>query len=219
MDRVGINAACISSVRAFESDIKAGNKNVMKAATDHPGRFYGYMVPTPYYEYNMTDYFFEGSGMVGVKIHACNQHTQISNPAYLPAMEFADKNSLPVLFHSWEACEVKQACDLAKQYKNAKIILGHAGFTGFDAKQIAIEACKTLENVYLDTAISSTYDGSIEWIVSKVGADRVLYGSDMAFFDCRQGFGKLALAKLSDSDKIKIFGANAKKIFTYGTLF
>ena len=68
-------------------------------------------------------------------------------------------------------------------------------------------------SVFIDTTISSTYEGAIEWIVSKVGADRVLYGSDIPFFDCRQTFGKLALSKLSETDKIKIYGENAKKIF------
>lgn len=219
MNRVGINSCCISSCLSFQSDINLGNKNVMKAAADYPGRFYGYAVPTPYYDYDISKYFYEGSGMVGIKIHACEQHTEISNPGFLPAMEFADKHNLPVLFHTWVESEVKQAFDLAKKYKNAKVILAHSAFTDYSAKLVAIEACKRCENVFVDTAISSTYDGAIEWMVSKVGVDKVLYGSDLAFFDCRQGFGKLALAKLSETDKIKIFGENAKKIFTYGVNF
>ena len=118
-----------------------------------------------------------------------------------------------MLFHAWEAGEVKQAVEIAANYKNAKIILGHSGHTALGAKLAAIDGIRKYENIFVDTAISSTYEGAIEWIVSKVGADRVLYGSDMPYFDCRQTFGKLGLSKLSESDKIKIYGENARRLF------
>ena len=219
LNKLGIQSACISSTLAMEMHPLLGNENVLKAASDFPGRLYGYAVPTPYYDYDISQYFYEGSGMIGIKVHGAEQSTTLNDPRYNAAYEFADKNGLPVLFHAWFDREVKEGFEVAKKYKNAKFIFGHSAFTDYSAKCVAIEACKTCDNVFVDTAISSTYDGAIEWIVSQVGVDKVLYGSDLAFFDCRQTFGKLALSKLSDSDKIKIFGENAKKIFTYETNF
>ena len=102
--------------------------------------------------------------------------------------------------------------EIAKKYKNAPIIIGHSGFTSYESKRIAIEACRTTENVFVDTAISSTYDGAIEWIVGQVGADKVLFGTDLPFYECSHNVGKIALSKISDKDKLKIFGENAKKI-------
>ncbi len=214
MDQLGVNSICVSSGLAMESDEQRGNELTAKTAQEFAGRIYGYAVPNPHHDdCEIAHYFEEDTGMVGVKIHADIQGTSISDPRYLPYMELADKKGLPVLFHTWMDYEVREVCALAQKFKNAKMILGHAAMTGITAKKAAIETCKLCENVFVDTAMSSTYDGAIEWIVSKVGADRLLYGSDMPFFDCRQTFGKLALSKLSDSDKIKIFGENAKKIF------
>lgn len=218
-DCLGVTAGCVSSVLAFEAHPSLGNENVIKAAEKFNGRIYGYASPTPYYDYDISRYFYEGSGMIGVKVHGAEQGTSLNNSAYTSAYEFADKHSLPVLFHAWYEKEVKEGYEVAKKYKNAKFIFGHSAFTDYSAKLAVIEACKKCDNVFLDTAISSTYDGAIEWIVSIVGSDKLLYGSDIAFFDCRQTFGKLALSKLSENDKIKIFGENAKKLFTYGTNF
>lgn len=213
LDRVGVNAICVSSCAAFDTYPDMGNDNVIAAAQKFPGRFFGYAVPTPHYDYDVSKYFYEGSGMIGVKIHASIQQTAITNPNFDPAYEFADKHGLPILYHTWNEPEVKCVHEVAKRYKNAKHIIAHSAFTNYGAKLACIEAIKECENVFVDTAISMTYDGTIEWIVDKVGVDRVLFGTDLSFFDCRQTVGKLALSRLSDGDKIKIFGENAKKVF------
>ncbi len=215
-DRLGVTAGCVSSVSAFETYPAVGNENVVKACKKFGGRIYGYATPTPHYDYDISQYFYEGSGMVGLKIHGAEQGAALNNRGYDTAYEFADRHNLPVLFHAWYEKEVKEGFEVAKKYKNAKFIFGHSAFTDRLAKLAVIEACKKCDNVFVDTAISSTYDGALEWIVSQIGVDKILYGSDIAFFDCRQTFGRVALSKLSGTDKIKIFGENAKKIFTYG---
>ena len=83
----------------------------------------------------------------------------------------------------------------------------------YDVRLEVIDTVKRLENVYVDTAISVCYDGAIEWIAGQIGVDRLLYGSDLPFYDCRQVAGKLAMSNLSDPDKRKVFGETAKKLF------
>ena len=53
----------------------------------------------------------------------------------------------------------------AARYKNAKIILEHSAMTSLDVKLEAIDGIKKYKNIFVDTAISSTYEGAIEWIV------------------------------------------------------
>lgn len=212
MDALGINSIAVSSNPALQSDPYLGNQITVDAAKKYPGRFYAYIVPTPYYEDFDFESYFKNPGVIGIKLHACEQLTALNNPAYIPALEYADKNGLPILFHTWEVHEVAHAVDIAKKYKNSPVIIGHSGFTGVRAKNLAVEACNTLENVFIDTAISSTYDGAIEWVVDKVGAEKVLFGTDFPFYDCTHNIGKLLLAEISDSDKLKIFGENAKKL-------
>ena len=121
--------------------------------------------------------------------------------------EYANEKGLAVLFHSWQDYETRAAAKIAKQYPNARFILGHAGYTSRD---VAVEACKLCDNVLLDTTMSSPAEGDLEWIVRKVGADRIGYGSDLTAFACAHILGTILLARLSDTDKEKILGLNAK---------
>ena len=218
MDRLGVNAICVSSLLATTADCKLGNDLVQKAAKQFPGRIYGYVAATPYYEkFGFEDYFTPGSGMLGFKIHAAHNGTCIRDERYLPYMEFADKNRLlPVLFHAWEKQDVEDVAYLAETFRNCPLILGHSGVRSYPVRMAAIEAVRKYENIFVDTAISITYDGSLEWLVSRIGADRILYGSDLPFFDCRQVLGNIALSNLTMEEKEKILGGNAGKIIRGG---
>ncbi|MBR5427451.1 MAG: amidohydrolase family protein, partial [Clostridia bacterium] len=44
------------------------------------------------------------------------------------------------------------------------------------------------------------------------GADRLCYGSDLPFYDCRHVVGKVATSRLTDGEKEKILGGNARRI-------
>jgi len=212
MDRMGIDAVCVSYSPGIRGDWKWGNDQTLAACAKYPGRILGYAVPTPFYEYDLTPYFQGNTGFAGIKIHGNVQaETPENHPNYAPAFELANKLGLPVLFHAWMTYEIDRAADVAKNYPNLKVILGHSGLTY--ARENAVAACKKYENIYCDTAISAAHDGSIEWLVDQIGVDRVVYGSDMTFFDCVHTLGKIALAKLSDDDKEKILGLTAKKLF------
>lgn len=212
MDRMGVSATCVSYTPGIRGDWKWGNDQTLAACKKYPGRIIGYAVPTPFYEYDLTPYFEGDTGFGGIKIHGNIQaETPENDLRYNQAFEIAEKKGLPVLFHAWCPWEINYAADVAKNFPNAKIILGHAGLTF--GRDTAVEVCKKYDNIYCDTAISAAPDGSIEWMVDKIGIDRVVYGSDMTFFDCIHTLGKIALCKLSDDDKEKIYGLTAKKLF------
>lgn len=215
MDRLGIDVIAVSSFLSFTGDWVAGNQITEQAAKRFPGRVLGYASPDPFdEECNLSPYFETDRGFCGIKIHGLEQGgTPMNDRRYFPAYELANRLELPVLFHAWLPHEVAQVADVARQFPHAIIIMGHAGLTAFASKEEAISACKKYDNVYLDTAISETYDGSLEYIVSKVGADRILYGSDLGTFECTQTLGKLALSKLTDTEKEKILGINARNLF------
>ena len=65
----------------------------------------------------------------------------------------------------------------------------------------------------LETTLSAPTEGDLEWIVGKVGADRVAYGSDLTAFECAHILGTILMSRLTDTEKEKILGLNAKAFF------
>lgn len=212
MDRLGMDLCCCCGNSAA-SDWQYINENLAKGMDKYPGKLKGYVVANPYYEEFDPDFWFKRSpGFIGLKILACVQGgIPIDDPRFDRFYAYADKHSLPVLIHTWVASEVNQAMHVAEQYPNARLIIAHAGLTNLPAKQAVIEGMKKYDNVVIDTAISETYDGALEWIVDKVGADRVLYGSDFITFECSHILGRVAMSKLTDAEKEKIFSRNARQ--------
>lgn len=214
LDRVGINSICISGMEAFSGDPIRGNNAVVDAIRQFPGRFYGYFSPNPFYpDLDAASYFEKEPGMIGIKIHAMLNHAEINDPRYFPTYEYANQHGLPVLVHTWDIYELDHVAKLAERYPNSPYLIAHSGMRTHDVRVALIEHMKRHENIYADTAISVCYDGAIEWLVQKVGIDRVLFGSDLPFYDCRQVLGKIGLCKLSEQDKRKLLGENARSLF------
>ena len=154
MDRLGVDGICVSSQVSLFSDWKLGNEEVAAACRQYPGKIFGYATPNPFYEdCDLAPYFETEQGFRGIKIHGAAQGaTPENDPRYSHAYELADKLGLPVLFHAWEPSEILRAADVAKQYPNCKVILGHAGMTSLNT---AVEVCKKQDNIFCDTGNTS----------------------------------------------------------------
>lgn len=212
MDRLGVDITCASCSPGTYCDFVYGNEMAGDAHAKYPDRILAYAAVNPNYETDLDDYFVRDDRFFGIKaIPFVQGNLHIDIPGMQPYYEYADKKGLPVLFHAWQTHEIKDAMEVAKRYRNAKFIFGHSGFVHKEGKELAIEACKCCENVMLDTTLSDVCDGAVEWIADKVGADRLVYGTDLTAFECAHILGRILLSKLSDTDKEKILGLNAKK--------
>jgi predicted TIM-barrel fold metal-dependent hydrolase len=219
MNRLGVKMACISPHVGITPDFKIGNDIALKAMKDYPGRFFGYITLNGNYPEDIPGEIDRGynMGMRGFKIHP-SLHGYPADGANLKQMwEYANEKSLPILSHTWagdRTCSPGVLGRLAERYLNVKVILGHSGGTlaGYDE---SIEVAKKRENVFLETCCSSVIYGIIERFVREVGADKILYGSDMPFVNANAQIGKILYARISDEDKRKILGKNMAKIIGY----
>lgn len=222
LDRIGINAVVISTMGNV---VPYGNDVVAEAISAYPERFVGYAkVNANYPEDVETELIrcFDELGFRGIKIHPYWDQVPPDDPRYKPVWEFSSERKVPVLIHTWNShryvdalldfCLPSLFAKIAEDYPDAILLLGHSGGE-YDGILDAIEVAKAYPNIYLDTASSRLYPEVIEMIVDEVGAERVLYGSDVPFLSPAPQVGKIVYADIGESEKEMILGLNATKLF------
>ena len=120
-----------------------------------------------------------GHAMAGVKLWVARRAT---DPGLDPIMEAAVAKDVPVLQHAWlkttgnlpgESTPFDVA-DLARRHPGARIIMAHLNGVGYRG----IEALVDVPNVAVDTSGGDPESGMVEAAVRRLGAHRVVYGSD-----------------------------------------
>lgn len=219
MDRLGINLAVCSPHRAIGHDYRGGNEEVVRAEDEYPGRFLAYITINPNYpesEIAAEIEKWDAAGRIkAFKIHPSFCQYPADGEKYAPVWEYANEHALPVLSHSGTGGHgnVEQLAQLAKKYPNVKVLVAHAA-SSWNMIEKSCECALKQDNLYLDLTGSPLLAGALETMVERVGADRVLFGTDMPFIDPRPGVGRIAFSRLSDDDKRKVLGLNAKRVFS-----
>jgi predicted TIM-barrel fold metal-dependent hydrolase len=217
MDRLGVDKLCLSSFLACFCDFKRGNDVLAATVRQHPDRLIGQIVVNPNYPHEVLPELerWEGHpGMRMLKIHPLLHDYPVDGLGYREFWRYADEKELVVLSHTWESdqnCGPHQLAKIAREHPRVQIILAHAGGTQEGCGQ-AIEAVKEHDNLYLDTATSQLHVGMIERFVGEVGADRLLFGSDIPLLEPAAQLGRIAYAKIPEDQKEKILGLNMSRL-------
>jgi len=217
MDRLGIDKLCLSPFLGCFCDFRRGNDALGEALRQYPDRLIGQFTVNPHYADEIAAELERCQSEYGVrmlKIHPFCHEYPADGEGYRPLWAFANDHRLVVLSHTWESdknCGPGMFGKIAADYPGAKIILAHAGGTQEGCRQ-TIEVVQAHDNLYLDTATSQLHIGMIERFVREVGAERVLFGSDIPLLDPAAQLGRIAFAKIKEEEKEMMLGLNAKRL-------
>ena len=216
MDRCGVRLAVVSATYAIGVDAVAGNAQVVAMVRQHPGRFAGYAVFNPHAPESLTDVerLLDMPSMVGIKIHPDVQAYAADGPLYAPIWELAARRAAPVLTHTFVDSPFSDPlmfAAIAARWPEVVMLLGHSGVTG-EGHRRAMQVAGAHRNVYLELCGSFTTGHWIRQMVERVGAQRVLYGSDFPFIELRYALGRVVFAGLPDADLALVLGGNARRI-------
>jgi uncharacterized protein len=214
MDALGIDTACLTAHAAIGPDVRRGNRMVRDAVRNHPGRFLGYVTLNPHYEQDMQaemDECFAIDGFCGIKLHPGLHGVLPDDARYARAFREANERRCPVLIHTWGAADLQAVERMAREYAGAHYIMAHAGGS-VPAMATAAEIVNRNVNVFIDTAFSLAFEGNVEWLTEEVGSEKILFGSDMPFFDPRIDFGRVVWAGIPEPDKRNILGLNMERL-------
>jgi uncharacterized protein len=217
MDRLGIDVSIVSPHIAITCDYREGNRHAYEAAEQFPGRIVPFVVVNPNYpiaEIEAEIARWDQRGITAFKFHASLHGTDTMHEGYRPAYEYADAHSLPILSHSWtgEGGRTKVIETLCERYPSVQFVNAHSS-SGWEVIDGACALAEQFDRVWLDLTGSRLVCGGLERMVERVGAERILWGTDSPFIDPRPGLGRMLCADVSDEDKRKMLGLNAKQLY------
>jgi hypothetical protein len=213
VDQSGFSKVIISSVLAIAYDVPEGNAEVARAV-ESDERLYGSVVFNARYPEESRaeiERYADHPRFVSAKFHPAWTGLVINAPENLKVIELLAAKKLPVTFHSWTG-DGPAAADIAKRFPELPIFWFHALAADY---RKAAELARELPNVYLEFVTSTQERGKVELLVERVGADRMVFGTDMALFEPIRPLGMVAEAKISDQDRRKILGLTARRVFRF----
>jgi len=220
-DRLGISRLCVSMGLRFSEDpspedLRQQNDEVLRAIRRFPERAFGLVYLNPKHTQASLDELnrcVRDGPMVGVKLwvaqrcHAHELDPLIERAAELKAIIF-QHTWLKVMGNLPGESTPMDLVELASRHPRAMIICGHSGGDW----ELGLRTIRPLQNVSADLAGSDPTAGFTEMAVRELGADRVLYGSDVGGRSFASQLAKVLGADISDSARQLILSGNLKRL-------
>lgn len=212
--RFNIERACLSSTLAISYDLVEGNERLAQAIEGHEA-LQGYVTIHPGYPEDSLAQLrdlLQLPNFVGAKLHPKHAGLPIDCPQARPLLEYLCECGVPLLEHTWfdEMCLATGRA--ADTFPELVIIMGHMGG---DTWEKALEIAAGRPNVYLELCSGLAPWGKLERAISVVGADRLLFGSDMTLLDPGYTLGTVTGAEITEEQKRLILYANGKRLFGF----
>jgi predicted TIM-barrel fold metal-dependent hydrolase len=216
-DVLGIQKTAIMSwVGPAASDPIDGNDIVARALRKFPRRYLGvvYLNPTHLSSARLMAEVrkrVEKQGFIALKPYL-KLGRKYTDPLYKACWEYADRHGLYSLLHTEGAAgPVESMAELAKAYPRAQWVIAHTGGSfGYARRVVAL--MKEHANVWAELTLTASTNGVIEWMVSEVGDDRILFGTDAPMRDPRPQFGWVVWADLPAASRARILGGNFQRL-------
>lgn len=154
-------------------------------------------------------------GFRGIKLEISNN---ARDACMTPVMEAARRWNLVVLQHTWSQTNIHQrsyhsdpadTALLARRHPDVPIIMAHLTGCGYRG---VLEA-KDAPNLYIDTSGAFPEAEILDYAVEHLGAERILYGSDLPIRETSVTVGRILGSRLSAAQQRLILHDNAAKLF------
>ncbi len=189
------------------------NKEIEEMMDKYPDFVRGYYGFNPNYSesYQVED-VLKHAGYIGFKTLPDYYRTPIDDERYQKLFALADDLSLVLLVHTWGYSQYNDVDDMKKiadRYPNIQLIMGHSAPNRLDD---SVALAKAKKNVYLDLCDIHRHSGIVAKMVNAVGSEKVLFGTDLPWYDPNYCLGSVLYAAITDEDRDNIFYKNSERI-------
>lgn len=218
LDRTGVQRGIINSVRSqtgsTPAEFRAGNREVARYVEKYRGRFLGACVVNPLYidealreiEDCRTQFGFVWVGEL------CNYTVpyEYTVKEFELLVEQVVKLNMILDVHT----ELQEMEYIIDKFPQATIVFPHFGDDReYDHIFKRIDRVAEHPNTYLDTSgYGHDRMGMLEYAVQKIGADRVLFGSDFSINDPSTVLARIQHSFLTPQQKEKVLSGNLRAL-------
>ncbi|UNK70757.1 amidohydrolase family protein [Microbacterium sp. H1-D42] len=212
---LGIDLFLCSNIGAFVAhpsldEVREMNRVLVGELAQHPDHLRGYCYVNPRYGRDSLDDLrrnVEEHGMIGIKLWIA---TLADDPLSDPILEYAAEHRLIVLAHAWRKTvggfpyesTAEHIAAAARRHPDVRFLMAHLG----GQTDSAINTVRDVPNVAVDTSGTIIGSGEVALAVDRLGADRVVFGSDLHHVDLSANVGKVLGAGLEPAVEQRIFG-------------
>lgn len=194
-------AGVLSTARTEEA-----NEKMLELAQEHPALYQWVIIdPRQPATYRQAERMLKQEKCVGIKLHpVCHEYSLLDWGDDVFA--FAQKHETVVQIHPEKAPEY--LVPFANRYPGATLIAAHL------SSEHHVEAVRQAvhRNLYIDTSsMSSLKNQVVEYAVSEIGSDRILFGTDT--YSAGMQCGRIEFSLLAEADKANILRLNALRLF------
>lgn len=206
-ERFGIGEAGFSTYASVLSSEYIFEENeYLKTVSNNMKNVYQWVVVHPEKEktFKQAEDMLLSKKCLGIKLHSPMHGYDICEHAD-KLFSFANRLGTVILMHP---DKINVMAAFANKYPNMKLIIAHLGSLEH------INAIKEAKygNIYADTSgYLSSLNNIVEYAVDTVGSEKILFGTDT--YSPAFQYSRIALARISQSDKENILYKNAIRLF------
>ena len=213
MDDNDVERAFVSPVEEYITVCnREGNDYILKAVKEFPDRLIGFATVNPWYRDGAVEELRRalGEGLKALKLNSALQGFPINDELVYPVIEVAREVDIPVYVHTATPVFALplQLADLASEFPQVNFIMGHMGATDFWID--VMPAAEMCPNIYLETSLRSP--GVLTIAIERVGAGRLVYGSDVPESCMKLELGKINRLALAPDEKERVLGGTALEL-------
>lgn len=214
LKRIGVRRLAFSHHHALMGDMR--NQQVHEMAAQFPDilRVYASISPhrQDFIEEDLASFESWRPLAIGFKLLPDYHKVKVTDQRYAQTLEFANNHRLPVLVHTWGGSSFdgpEVMLEAAIKYPQISFFMGHS-FSGdwAGAKKVA-DHCP---NAFFELTSLPGQRLVIERLCRDIGSHRLIFGTDLPWFDEYQHVGGVLAADISEEDKHNILYRNVEKL-------
>lgn len=220
-DRMGITRLIMMAFgpsEATPAEVRETNDRYLRGLERGHPRTLGYVFVNPQHveaSLKEIDRCVRDGPMVGIKLHVAKR---CSAPELDPILRRAVELKAPLYQHTWlnnlgnlpGESTPADAAELALRHPEARLVCGHSG----GRWELGIRTIRPVKHLPIEVAGFDPQAGAVEMAVRELGAERVIFGSDVPGRSFASQLAKVTGADISEEAKRLVLGGNLKRLLT-----